>query len=88
MATWYEWKVEEKDGDGDILDVHHYSTLGQAKRAAPSNPEEFDICLVWNQGDDCDGVTDRKHAYLDASGNLPEFFDEGGAVPKRFRKDN
>jgi hypothetical protein len=84
MATTYEWKVEEliSAEDRDILDVHHWTTYAEAVANAPKD-HVFEICLVRNVGNDEDGITDRKHAYVN-KGVLSEHFDEGGVPPKQY----
>ena len=78
--TIYEWIAEQMDGE-DILDLRHADTLKEL------NPEEGEVVgLTKDIGSESEGVEDRTWAYLDADGNLPEKFENGSRVPKRFRK--
>lgn len=79
--SYYEWIVEDVDKFGDILDVHHADKLADL----PAD-HEGPRALV---KDDQDG---RAWAYLDAQGNLPEYFTDASErqtakVPKRFHEE-
>lgn len=68
----YEWDVESFDEKGEM--EHMFcSSLKEAIRLAGDGR----VVLVYSTGSDSDGVVDRAWAYLDANGELPEFF----AVP-------
>lgn len=91
----YEWAVESVDEHGDIFDVCHWDTRAEAERWAQDvqpvrDGEHNRIVLVrdaveYVDGDE-DGLVDRQWAYLDENGDLPEEFDGGARVPKRFLK--
>lgn len=89
----YEWIVEELEGGGsdpDIIDTNDYPTLAEARSHADSiiNRGGFArIGLVCNVGNGWDGLTDRQWAYLDADGALPDKFDYGASIPRRFFKE-
>ena len=86
--TSYEWGVEfvTRDGYEDIEDTYHFEKLGDAKR---QTSEEFDcrIVLIRDQGSEDAGVEHRQWAYLKDDGTLPEEFDGGTRVPKRFHAE-
>ena len=73
----YEWVIETLDSNGDIIDVDHSETF-------PTNiPENADVALTRIIGNVRDGIKHRQYAYL-ADGKLPETFENGVQVPKRF----
>jgi hypothetical protein len=73
----YEWAIETLDSNGDIYDVDHSETF-------PTDiPENADVALTRIIGNDQDGIKHRQYAYL-ADGKLPETFENGVRVPKRF----
>lgn len=85
----YEWDLEEFDTEtGDIIDHNHSDNF-------PGVPNEPNIRLVlvrdeWDglAGDDFDWSCELKHrawCYVDGQ-TLPEFFDDGARVPKRFHR--
>jgi isopentenyldiphosphate isomerase len=86
--TSYEWGVEfvTKDGHEDIDDTYHYESLKQAKEEK-SVEYTCRIVLIREQGSEDEGVTDRQWAYLKNDGTLPEEFDGGTRVPKKFHAE-
>ena len=84
----YEWDLESFDEYGDIID-HDFSEV------YPGLPKEegVNLVLVRNvyeglSGDDFNysaTLVDRSWAYV-VEGVLPEKFDDGESVPKRFFK--
>ena len=91
----YEWDVEtfigleDLDTD-DIIDHHHCSVAAEAismhREVVRAGEVQARICLirdtlgVWNT------VEARTWAYVE-DGVLPERFDDGTRVPKRFAKE-
>ena len=85
----YEWDLEEVDEYGDIVD-HHWCDK------CPGLPTEPNLELVLIRdvhrglaGDDFNMSADLEHrswAYV-RDGKLPEFFDDGEKVPKRFHAE-
>lgn len=81
----YEWSIETLDENEDIVDSTFWDEL-------PKEPLEENqrLCLVRNEGNEIDGLTDRLWAYIE-NGELPEYFaDETDCVisikvPKRFK---
>jgi len=89
MSVYYEWAVEWLDEWGDIVDVTHFTRLAEAVEHHDAwmavRGKNMAICLVYNRVSDFDqNVEDRQWAYLE-NGLLPEAFDGGGKIPKRFR---
>ena len=81
----YEWVIEELDEHGDITDCNHWDSLVQSSenRSILSGP--FDIGLVFNKGNNDDGLVEREYVYIDKSTLLlPPEFDNGRKVPSRF----
>lgn len=64
----YEWSIETVDEHGDIIDSSFWDEL-------PKEPLEENqrLCLVRNEGNETDGLTDRLWAYV-VDGKLPEYF--------------
>jgi hypothetical protein len=96
----YEWDLEACDGaeilEHDFrdalkatdLDDHLFQYTG--KSLASATGRTTNLVLVQNIGNDDEGIKDRGWAYVtfDDSGRpkLPELFDNGHNVPKRFQK--
>lgn len=80
----YEWSVETVDENGDIID----SSFWDEKPTEPLEQNQK-LCLIRNEGNEIDGVTDRLWAYVE-NGKLPEYFTDSNdcivsiKVPKRF----
>ena len=84
----YEWDLESVDAYDDIIDHDFHD----ACPAIPTNPN-ISLVLVrsvangWSDFfDDSGNIIDRSWAYV-RDGVLPETFDCGTAVPKRFQKE-
>lgn len=45
------------------------------------------IALCRDVGCQAEGIEDRQYAYVNEDGELPETFDEGAKIPKRFREE-
>lgn len=89
MGTRYEWIVEEVDADLDVIDTCAWDTAADAARYMrehlPADGSHFEFGLTRNVGDDDVGLQDREWAYVEPPAHvLPERFDGGAAVPKRF----
>ena len=89
--TFYEWDVETIDKHGDVCDHHHADALVDLfsdDRGYHRLDDNEELVLVWNTGNECDGITDRTWAYVDLStGILPVKFDNGYPVPKKFHDE-
>lgn len=86
--TYYEWAIENIDTHDDIQDVWHAETYAEAIRMAGWDLDEGivkrDVCLVYNLGNTIDeSVIERSWAYVE-DGRLPETFENGRSVPKRY----
>lgn len=92
-TTTYEWTCEvivddENPDYQDIVDSDFGDSLEEVQRRGESNDIEGTICrygLVKNVGNEDDGLQERTWAYVDENGKLPEEFENGDKVPKRFR---
>lgn len=66
----YEWSLETIDENEDIIDSDFsdkpFAEIGETQR----------MCLVRNEGNEIDGLTDRYWAYV-VDGKLPEYFEDG-----------
>ncbi|MEI7892006.1 MAG: hypothetical protein WCI05_02880 [Myxococcales bacterium] len=92
MTVHYDWLVEvlEDDltDDPDIIDTLTFMTLEGARDwIAFVRPIHYRLGLVRDVGNDWNGLTDRQWAYVDADGTLPDTFDGGASIPKRFLKE-
>ena len=89
--TSYEWGVEFviDDEHEDIDDTFYFDSFAEAKREAEKPCEGYRnvIVLIRDQGSEDRGVVDRQWAYLEDDGTLPEEFDGGNRVPKRFHQE-
>lgn len=88
VKTTYEWVVEQMDGD-DIVECFYWDDKSGAIQCASNIRAaggDFDFGLCYSRGSDCDGEIDRQYAYCprNTTSNLPEVFEGGRAVPKRF----
>tara|TARA_R110002020_G_scaffold460443_1_gene678933 strand:- start:76 stop:450 length:375 start_codon:yes stop_codon:yes gene_type:complete len=67
MKTIYEWDIETLDKHGDIQDHYHHDTLfallATLKRWKPTEGERYEVVLVRDVGDDCEGLVDRQWWY-------------------------
>lgn len=86
--TNYEWDIEEQDEYGDIVDHNHADKLTQytADEIAQIDNKRFTLVLVRTYDDMTLGGYDRSWAYVENM-MLPEEFDNGIKVPKRFRDE-
>ena len=82
----YEWCWEYSDEHGDIEDLNHGDTLKDLGAAWEDNLYKAELTLIRNVGNDIEGLLDRTYAYPQ-NGKLPEFFEDGEKVPKRFQKE-
>lgn len=78
-STTYEWVAEKLDEHGDIEDCFYVESREEAERIGG----EIALCRRVHYVIDGD-EKDRQYAYLEG-GKLPEEFDGGARVPKRFR---
>ena len=89
--TSYEWGVELviDDEHEDIDAPLYFDSFAEAKQEAEKPREGYrnEIVLIRDQGSEDRGVEDRQWAYLEDDGTLPEEFDGGNRVPKRFHQD-
>ena len=89
--VYYEWDVETMGDDisGDVLEHDHGDTLDDIENNFPLNHNES-LVLVYNTGNEADGITDRSWAYVQCIGGemrLPTHFGNGEPVPKRFHRE-
>ena len=77
------------DEHEDIDDTFYFDSFAEAKREAekPRKGYRNEIVLIRDQGSEDRGVEDRQWAYLEDDGTLPEEFDGGNRVPKRFHQE-
>lgn len=85
MQTSYEWDWEEVDTHGDILD-HNFSNKLVCQPEPDNALIHYELVLVYNRGDDVEGIVDRSWAYV-KDGKLPKTFLNGMKVPKRFHEE-
>lgn len=84
----YEWANEAVDSYGDC-DPYHAENLSYCN--APTNKpnadgETLDLVLVRDEHNDWHGLVNRQWAYVE-DGVLPDKFDGGAKVPKRFHTE-
>lgn len=86
----YEWVIETIDEHEDIIDVDHANIFAQANKKADLSRAEgktIEVALVRDRINDVDeDLDDRQWAYL-KDGKLPERFDGGAAVPKKYAQE-
>jgi len=83
MQTAYEWVLEEMDENGeDIKELWFYDTLAELRE----DGEIGETVLYRNRGSEAEGLQDRQLAYV-IDGVLPEEFDGGAKMPKRFQAE-
>jgi len=85
----YEWDIETLEGE-DVVDHHHSDKLDflNLPRAVPNEHGGHEVLvLVRDVGNWEDGLISRTWAYVQ-SGTLPETFDDGTKVPKRFHAEH
>lgn len=95
--VFYEWDTETIDENGDIHDHNFFDGNlfdwfvwidGEGCQAVADLEDNEVLVLVYNTGNPHDGITDRAWAYVDLdTGLLPEKFDNGRKVPKRFHAE-
>ena len=81
----YEFVIEEKDSSGDIVNLLFYNELKYFYANQPQN-KNYDIALVRTTGNDNEGVKNKSYAYL-SDGILPNYFDDGIAVPQKYLQE-
>lgn len=85
----YEWAIEFIDRDGDIEDSNFQDKLKKLKppRKVPdADGYTEDLVLIRDVWNEWHGSVDRQYAYV-KNGILPEKFDYGAKVPKRFHAE-
>ena len=95
--VFYEWDTETIDENGDVHDHNFFEsplfdrfvwTDGEGNQVAADLDDNEELVLVFNTGNAHEGITDRAWAYVDLdTGKLPEKFDNGRKVPKRFHAE-
>ena len=90
----YEWVIEtiaKDDEYEDIQAVYHSDTfIGATEWAVILRADNWrvEVGLVRDVIDSFDDdLEDRQWAYLEEDGSLPQCFDDGAKVPKRFQKE-
>ena len=88
MAVSYEWVAEHVDEHGDIIDPLHGDTFAELNTDLDTFADavRVDVALCRREGDDDEGEWDRQYAYV-KDGKLPETFEGGCRVPKRFHEE-
>lgn len=90
MAVAYEWIVELVGSDDDIIETDGHNSAAGAldymRRVPADEGCRYDWGVTRNQGDDCQGLTDRQWAYVDNDA-LPATFDGGATIPARLRAE-
>jgi len=81
----YEWAIEESDEHGDVLDVDHNSIARLLRGYDWPNDQRLDLVLIYNFGNEADGLLDRQWAYV-KDGELPDEFDGGAVIPEEKRR--
>lgn len=86
LKTHYEWVAEEITDDEyeDIIDCNYCDTYKDAVKFCEGKKSQ--IALVISKGSMAEGLQDREYAYLE-NGRLPECFDGGKKIPKRFHEE-
>jgi len=90
MSVCYEWDIEEVDEHGDIQDHDFVDKLKDFGVTPTVDGERYQLVLVRTTGDDIDGADEREWAYAiqrDGRWVLPEEFDGGTRVPKRYHDE-
>lgn len=83
----YEWVAEPTDEFGDIIDPLFGDTFADVVKFAEGYEcHATNFALVRNAGTEADGLEERGYAYLDETDHLPEYFDCGHKVPKKFAR--
>jgi hypothetical protein len=86
MSITYEWVVECLN-DEDIIEVRHESNYAAAVAVTPKDGTPYQIALVRDRHNNIDeDLEDRAWAYIE-DGRLLETFDNGIAVPKKYRDE-
>ena len=94
----YEWDIETVavGEHEDVLEHAHAASLSEYDMEQLIHAINQDIepggtftrlVLVRDKGDDIEGLTDRAWAYITDEGTLPECFNNGIKVPKRFAEE-
>ena len=91
MPVEYEWAVEHTDQHGDIIDIDHADKLTDLGSMEPQDCIELHdtkpvLTLIRHVGNDDEGELDRTYAYP-IQARLPATFEDGTAIPKRFRAE-
>lgn len=90
MGVYYEWDIEEVDENGDIQDHDFRDKLKDFVVKPAIDGDRYQLVLVRNVGDEDEGLVDRDWAYAikcDGRWVLPEQFDGGTKVPKRYHEE-
>lgn len=82
----YEWVVEQIDGNGDITDCEYMPSLADVEAYSRHLTGRIDVGLVRNVWESDGTLADRQYAYALADGSIPDTFEGGAHVPKRFRQ--
>ena len=86
MAVTYEWVAEPVDQHDDIIDPIFGDTFKEVEHVTADSYFDavmVNFALVRNVGNEDDGLQERQYAYL-TDGTLPDEFDGGAKIPKRF----
>ena len=89
VRTHYDWCCEElADGgeDADIEELYHVDTYAEAVDRM-GDFKFARVSLTRDRGSEAEGLQDRQFAYVEDDGTLPEEFDGGAKIPKRFHNE-
>ena len=91
MAVDYEWKIEELDDAGDIIECHFSERLRDFATADFSPQTDgvtrVAVCLVRDVWCEAEGLTDRLHAYASDTGALVYNEEPSRHVPQRYQRE-
>lgn len=83
-CTSYEWVAEKLDSNGDVEEVSQATSFVEVSKFFVDAPTvAIALCRRVHSIVDGDEV-DRQYAYVE-NGALPEFFEGGCKVPKKFK---
>lgn len=93
----YEWSMEETEywlehGEevDDIVDQRFSDSVSDFIAVVRTDSKRYRLVLVRTVGNNVEGIVDRAWAYcVEVNGRmeLPETFDNGKAVPKKYKKE-
>lgn len=89
-TTLYEWCIEQFDEAGDIINLDFYDSLKEAPkeelRLCFDKTSSYQLCFVMRKGNEALGEVDRRVVYVNSHNEMPDTFDEGTKIPKKYTK--